>query len=510
MLNLIRTVLDAFKNEPYQHVLAKIWRRISNPVNRTKIHYADADKKLSSSLLSVMEKQTTAVSISFITPVYNPDPVHLQEMLDSVIAQSSPNWELCIHDDGSSREIIDQLKGVADRDQRIKLTIGNTNEGIVKASNRAILQANGEFLAFLDHDDCIHPDTVYLITKAIKDKSTIKLLYSNEDSINEKGYIQSTTEKLPFGANTLRSVNYINHLTVIKKSVGDQLGWLNEAYEGAQDYDLLLRIIEIVDKNEVHHIPYSLYHWRMAETSISKHAWIKDYVGKSAQNALNEHLKRIGTKLASRPGVKSGTFQLEMRETIYPLVFVRVRIEDSAKLLVKTINNLISQTNYPNYKVVVGNDWDFVRETYSETEISQYFITESRAESEDNVHSICVISAPLDFINKDWLSILVVTHQIKSNDIVAPAILSSNNKVFSEGLFKINGDLTNLYKNRPQKVFTDYFSGISKDVCGVYNICYLCAREGNLSYSSIVVDPRSEVKLLVKTDGNFGTINAPI
>jgi len=501
--NTLKTLINAFANEPYQHVIAKIWRKVRKSVNPSYIHYKTAD-----SILSKHLKQDRSISfdfiISFITPVFNPSPEHLNETIGSVLNQTADNWELCIHDDASNEEIKEILQNYEKRDSRVKLSLGNQNKGIVHASNKAIRLAKGLYIAFLDHDDCIHPDTVRLISNTIQSDNDVKLLFTNEDSINIDGFVESKLDKLPFSHQTLRSVNYINHLTIIQKKLGDKLGWLRNDYEGAQDYDLLLRATESLKSEWIALIPKTLYHWRMTDTSISKHAWAKKYVQESAQKALNAHLKRIGTNIKCTTGKKSGTFDLIPVLENEPFILIDIQIYSFNEYSL-TLQSFIQNTSYKNFKINKPEYWDNLP---SHLKDSDLFIEKITVEKDHNDYFICIITESLQFPQRNWLKILMTYNQINKNSIIAPLIISSTNKIYCDGLFYIDKKLTNLYKDENKNNLLDYFSGITKEVNGVYNICYICANTALDTYNTIVVCSLSEVKLITNRDTDYSIILA--
>lgn len=506
LLNLFRNVITAFSNEPFRYVIAKIWRRISNSLNSTKqIHYSEYDVELSLTLKDAIDftensKVPDAPFISFITPVYNPEPTHLLEMLDSVYEQSSSNWELCIHDDGSHPHIVDILKAAQSKDVRIKLSLGEKNQGIVTASNKAIKQSSGSYIAFLDHDDRLHPMTVMLLLKALSENPKARLIYTNEDSIDVKGFIKSSIVKLPFGQNTLRSVNYINHLTVIEKRLGDSIGWLRSEFEGAQDFDLLLRISETIEPQSILHLPHRLYHWRQAESSISKNSWAKEYVKTSAKKALDQHLERIGTTLISQSGIKQGTFKLEDTAEFEPLVLFEFNCHSDLDGLNRSLKSVLQVTRYMNYKIILNKEIQSLIDSSLESSYLEGKIIEKAAYESTDEYLVCVISKPITVSRSDWLKQLVIYHQISFNDIVAPIVLYANIKVMCEGLFNINGKLTNIFKNRDSKIFLNYFAALPKDTNGIYNICYLRGKSRYRINQTIIVNPYSEVILPVQFD----------
>ncbi|MCL6444353.1 MAG: glycosyltransferase [Alicyclobacillus sp.] len=241
--------------------------------------------------------------ISIIMPVYNV-PVHfLEGAINSVKAQIYREWELCIYDDGScDDELIEYLNSLPLQDSRIRVDRGQENRGIVAATNAAIKQAQGEFIAFMDNDDELTPDALYRVAEALQ-YDDYDLIYSDEDKIDYNGNYCEPYFKPDWSPDLLLSGNYISHLAVYKKEIGDELGWLRAGYDGSQDYDLNLRVAERT--NRIHHIPLVLYHWRKLPGSTAADPYAKPYAYTAGRRALEELAQRNGIRAkvsATQPG----------------------------------------------------------------------------------------------------------------------------------------------------------------------------------------------------------------
>ncbi|MWC27304.1 glycosyltransferase family 2 protein [Paenibacillus sp. MMS18-CY102] len=214
--------------------------------------------------------------ISIILPVYNIKEVYLRECVESVLNQVYPYWELCIADDCSTlphiRHVLDEF---ASKDSRIRVTYRMQNGHISACSNTAIDQARGDFIAFLDHDDLLTVNAIYEVVKSINNDPNVDLLFSNEDKwIN--GRRERPFFKRKWGRELLRQMNFVCHLSVYRTSLVKELGGLKVGLEGAQDWDLALRVMAKTDR--IHHIPKVLYHWRVIEGSTSSGEGEKPYV----------------------------------------------------------------------------------------------------------------------------------------------------------------------------------------------------------------------------------------
>src|SRR5690606_9578571 len=174
--------------------------------------------------------------ISIITPVYNVSEEYLDACILSVLDQIYDNWELCLYDDASTNpDTIRSLQSWQNKDERIKVSFGSVNCNISEASNRAIQIATGDFIGLLDHDDTLSIDALFQVVKVLNKDPLIDFIYSDEDKIDEKGHYVDPHFKSDYNPDLLLCYNYICHFAVIRKSLGDTLGWFRKGYEGSQD-----------------------------------------------------------------------------------------------------------------------------------------------------------------------------------------------------------------------------------------------------------------------------------
>ena len=212
--------------------------------------------------------------ISIIMPVYNVDPQWLKAALDSVLDQIYENWELCIADDASTNKAtLEFLKIYKTIDKRIKVMYREKNGHICAASNSAAELAQGEFVAFMDNDDLLAPNALFEIVRTLQGDSRYDLIYSDEDKIDEHDKRYDPQFKPDWSPELLLSYNYINHFTCIRRTLFEAVGRFRIGFEGAQDFDLLLRVMERTD--QVGHIPKVLYHWRAVKGSVALDARYK-------------------------------------------------------------------------------------------------------------------------------------------------------------------------------------------------------------------------------------------
>jgi GT2 family glycosyltransferase len=233
--------------------------------------------------------------ISIVMPVYNVEEKWLRACIESVIAQLYPNWELCIADDASPAEHIRRvLDEYSARDERIKVIYRAENGHISAASNSALELVTGEFTALLDHDDELTEDALFWVAAEINEHPEASMFYSDEDKIDGAGRRSEPKFKPDWSRDLIYSLNLITHLSVYRTGVLKAVGGFRVGYEGSQDHDLALRVIEQIPGTAVRHIPRILYHWRAIPGSVALSGEAKPYAYEKAREAIRSHFERTG------------------------------------------------------------------------------------------------------------------------------------------------------------------------------------------------------------------------
>ena len=299
--------------------------------------------------------------ISIIMPVYNVEPIWLKAAVDSVIEQIYTNWELCIADDASTNKETLELLRTYENHDRIRVVFKTQNGHICAASNSAADMAEGEFVAFMDNDDVLAPNALFEIVRILQDDPGVDLVYSDENKIDENDKRYDPQFKPDWSPELLLSYNYVNHFTCIRRKLFESVGRFRIGYEGAQDYDLILRVIE--NTNKIKHISKVLYHWRAIKGSTALEPRDKPIMHTSALKALKDHLKRKGLDAAIYQPEFAKSMGLPINQLDWPdngpSVAIIIPTYNQHKLLRKCIESISDLTTYTNYEVVVvDNDSD--------------------------------------------------------------------------------------------------------------------------------------------------------
>ena len=295
---------------------------------------------------------------SIITPVYNPPRDAFELCVMSVLEQTNHDWEWCLANDASPDEwVAPRLRELQLSDPRIRVVDRVTNGGIVAASNDAIALARGEFLVLLDNDDELHRDTLRTVADALDDAPDCDYLYSDENKISPDGEHFDDFAKPRWSPERLLAQNYTSHLSVLRRSIVERVGRFRSGFDGSQDYDLVLRVIE--QARRVVHVPRVLYHWRTLPTSTASAASAKPYAFVAALKAVRQHLERTGLDAeVSEAGPSLARIRRVNRHhppitIIIPVDGTRRRIWGVDTLLARHVtDSLLRKTTYNNYDVI--------------------------------------------------------------------------------------------------------------------------------------------------------------
>jgi O-antigen biosynthesis protein len=226
--------------------------------------------------------------ISILTPTFNPDATLISAAVDSLVAQSYENWELILVDDGSSETKV-ALPDFAARDSRIKVMMEPQHRGISAALNAGLKYVRGEWIGLLDHDDLLEPDTLFRVGELLQEDQGVDIIYSDEDKIVD-GRFAAPMLKPDWSPEYFSAYDYLGHFVVIRREFASS-GFRSE-FDGAQDYDLLLRASEKTQR--IRHIPRVLYHWRRTTQSTAHNIRRKPGALDAGRRAMEEHLARRG------------------------------------------------------------------------------------------------------------------------------------------------------------------------------------------------------------------------
>jgi len=293
-------------------------------------------------------------TISILTPACDTTPQWLDEAADSVLAQAYERWEWCVVDDGSGDpRSIEALARLAARDPRIHLHRAAARGGVSAASNLALARASGEFVALLDHDDVLTPHALASVVALLNSsEAPLDVVYSDEDKLDEEGARCDPYFKPDWSPDLFRSSMYACHLLVLRRALVEAVGGFRPPFDFAQDYDLLLRVIERTTR--IGHVPDVLYHWRKTPASTARAGDAKPTAHQAGARALQAHLDRqaiAGRVLDAGP---PGLYRIQYHIEGQPGVSVIVPTPDLATpALAAWLEGLIAGTAWRPLEIVV-------------------------------------------------------------------------------------------------------------------------------------------------------------
>ena len=323
--------------------------------------------------------------ISVVVPAYRTPEVFLRQMIDSLVAQSYLNWELCIANGSPEDEMMGRiLKEYADRDKRIRYENLTDNLGIAENTNAAFAMAKGAFIGLLDHDDLLAADALFEVAQAITVHDDADVIYTDEDKVTTDLSEHFQPHFKPdFSIDLLRSNNYICHFLVVRKTLVEKIGGFSKEFDGAQDYDFIFRCVE--SARRICHVPRVLYHWRTHKASTADNPASKMYAFDAGKRAIEGNLKRTNTVGMVSHTMDMGFYRVKYPVQGNPLVSIIIPNKDQSQILKHCIDSIQNQSTYENYEIII------VENNSKEEETFEYY------NELENVSNISVIKWEREF-----------------------------------------------------------------------------------------------------------------
>lgn len=291
--------------------------------------------------------------ISILIPVYNVPEKYLRACIDSIIKQYYTNWELCLADDCSTQPHVKKvLQEYEAKDTRIKVVYRKENGHISKATNSALEIATGEFIGFVDNDDVLKPEALFEVVKRINEKPNVDMIYSDEDKL-----VEDTNQRVdPFfkpdwSPDTFMSQMYTCHFAVYRASIVREIGGIRTGYEGAQDYDFVLRFSEKTQKIE--HISKILYHWRIIPTSTASGLGAKNYAFEAAVNAKKDAIQRRNLDADLIEDEQLGITSIQYRLTPDDLISIIIPTKNHGDDVKLCIESIYQKSTWRNFEIIL-------------------------------------------------------------------------------------------------------------------------------------------------------------
>ena len=425
--------------------------------------------------------------ISILVPTFNTPKDLLIEMIESVRNQSYANWQLCIADGSDQEETKNILKEYVSKDNRITVSWLDKNYGISGNTNKALELADGEYTALFDHDDVLELNALYEVVSSLQEVHH-DIVYTDEDKLNGKTLqYEDPNFKSDYNEDLLLSHNYITHFFVVKTNILREVGGFNSEYDGAQDYDVILKCVE--KTNDIHHIAKILYHWRMHEGSTALNPESKMYCYIAGEKAIQHHLDRIGVKAKVEMRKKPywGLYHVEYLLDEDPLVSIVIPNYEHEDVLKTCIDSLYNVNTYKNFEIIIVENnskkkstFDYYKQVQAEHEnvkVVTWKGTEFNFSAINNFGAKFAKGQYLLFLNNDTKVIapeaireMVGTCSRKNVGIVGAKLLYQDNTIQHAGV--VIG-------------FMGYARHIMNDIEGLKDPGYMMRAQVNCDYSAV-------------------------
>ncbi len=357
---------------------------------------------------------------SLIMPVHDPQRVWLEAAIHSVLGQAYAHLELCIADDASTQPYVRAVLERAATDPRVRVVHREQRGGIAVASNSAIDLASGEFIGFIDHDDVLRPHALYAMATYLREHPDADLVYSDEDKLLPDGGVGIPTFKPDYSPDRLLAENYINHFTVMRRSLVADVHGFREGYDGSQDHDLVLRVAERA--RHVGHVSDVLYGWRMVAGSTAISADYKPLAREAGRRAVDDALHRRGIAARVDIGPSPGLYIPRYAIVGEPSVDVVIVSGATGGSADECMADIEAHSTYRNRRVIIVGTQDKVA------------VAINRAVREMSGDHIVLLDASARVLTPEWLEVMLEVSQRDDVGAVGLRLRYADGAVAHEGM----------------------------------------------------------------------------
>lgn len=459
----------------------EVWRKLHQPSSREL-------KKQKKYSFAWKPKMSIAI------PLYNTPTQYLEELLQSIVGQTYANWELCLADGSTSDSVEIYIREHYKGEKRIKYRRLKENMGIAGNTNAAVEMADGDYVMLCDHDDLVAPDALFEMAKALNEDSSIDIIYTDEDLVNsDTTEFSSPRFKPDFNFDFLRSINYICHIFMVRKTILDEVGCFREEYDGAQDYDFILRCCEKTDK--IHHIPKILYHWRAHENSTAGNPESKEYAIQAGKKALEEHYRRMGMDAEVEYTGIFIMFRTILKVQGNPKVSIVVPTKDHIDDLDKCLTSIEEKSTWNNYEIIIVENNSENPETFAYYEKIQKKYTNIKVVTWDGPfnysainnfgikyasgHYYVLLNNDIEVITPEWMEIMLGYCQRADVGIVGAKLYYPDDTIQHAGVVIGVGGFAGHILTQTQREDTGYFGRLQavQDVSAVTAACLMIRKD---------------------------------
>lgn len=459
-----------------QNGFRNTWYKAKNRMHGELFH----NKIANNNLLSEEEKQRQKqkifdikIKFSILVPLYNTPENYLKEMINSVITQTYNNWELCLADGSDNYNNIEKLCSQYNKKYKnIKYKKLFNNLGIAGNTIEAYNISSGDYIVLLDHDDFLTENALYEIACCIQEHPNVDFIYSDRAIFSDETKQILAYHFLPgYSPDFMRACNYASHLNAFSKHIINQVGFIRNGYDGSQDYDFELRVME--KAREIANIPKVLYYCRACEGSVALNPESKMYAYEAGRKAIEEHIQRLGYpgKVEFLPETYSYRIHYKIKSN--EKIAIIIPNKDHVKDLKRCINSLLEKTSYSNYEIIIVENNSEEEETfkyYSCLEKNEkikilYYPKKSFNFSDINNYAVSYVQTPyilflnndIEVINPNWLTEMLMFAQRDDVGAVGAKLYYRNETFQHIGLYiGISGHIASHYDHKKSRHETGY------------------------------------------------------
>jgi GT2 family glycosyltransferase len=434
-------------------------------------------------------------TFSIIMPVHDPNLRDFVRAVESVRRQIWPTVELCLVDDASKDpEIVRSLDGLG-KEAGIHLHRLATNQGIAAATNAAIELASGDFLVFVDHDDELTENALCNVAAVLRERPELDFVYSDHDVIDEEGRRRQVCYKPDWSPELLLAYMYVGHLKVVRTSLARALGGLRAGFEGAADYDFMLRLAEQTDR--IHHIPDVLYHWRAAANSIARHADTKTHAFESGRRAVADALARrripaVAEWPAWAQRIRTGVYWTRFGGGSMGRVTILIPTRDRVDLLCACITSIEERTDYDDWEIIILDNDSREAETCAYLAETPHRVVPvpgpfnfskivNRGVEASESEFVLLLNNDTIIVSRTWLTELVGACRLPGVGAVGAKLLYADGRIQHAGVtMGVHGLTGHAFEGRLDRytpVETGFFAHVPRNVTAVTAACMLTRRQ---------------------------------
>lgn len=503
--NLVKIVKN-FRKNGFNHTFKKVKNKLRGTSSQSmtlkewensNLPFDSEISKQRNELLELNPK------ISIIVPTYNTEKRFLDELIASVREQTYTNWELCIGDGSTNLEARVCLEKYEKEESRIKIYYASENLGIAGNTIKAFELSTGDYYVLLDHDDILTPNALYEVVKAFNDNEDLDFIYSDRLIFSDSTQEVIAVHNLPdFSPDLFRCYNYASHLNAFSKYIVDLVGFERRGYDGSQDYEFQLRVIE--KARSVKHIRKVLYYCRACEGSVAYDPESKMYAYEAGQRAISEHINRIGFPGEVKFNKSTFSYKIDYKLMDDYSVAIVIPNKDHLLVLKRAIDSILTKSTYSNYHIYIVENNSTTEDIFnyysmaskdSRISILEYEYKEFNfsdinnwAINQLNEDYVVLLNNDIEVITPNWIEEMLMLCQRPDVGAVGAKLYFSDHKIQHSGLIVgIGGNIASHYEHRFDRQSSGYLNRLNlvHNYTALTAACMMVSREDYVSVNGL-------------------------